>query len=114
MTNKQKTLIESAKPYKDKIAFRSIYIINSGKNYNDFLGKNSYRQIIVIGETSQGERYKIDYNEYDALNINNTTKISLMFDIYKDKDCLSMWVYSPYKIIVRNKKYSTLVLEVTK
>ena len=114
MTTKQKELIESAKPYEEGIEFSCVYIINSGKNYNGFWGKNDYRQIIVIGESSNKERYKIEGSQYDVLEIENKHDYPLKFDIPKDKDCIRVFTIPSFKIICSNHLASSLMLEVIK
>ena len=114
MTSKQKKLIESAKPYQSGIALRSIYIINSGKDYNGTWGKNGYRQIIVLGRDGNNELYNIKGDQYDILTIENEYDYRLKFDIESENDCLRMWVLPPYKIAVEMDYISNLILKVVK
>lgn len=118
MKNNQKKFIESAKPFKEGLEFRAIYIINSEKDYNGFWEENGYRQIIVIGETLDNELYKIEGSQYDVLEIEQNSYINyakwLRFEIHHNDDCLHMWVDRPYMIKCKNNTISCLTLEIIK
>ena len=53
MTDKQKRFYRAAKP-KEHTKFKSIYICDTGKKYNGFLGENGFNSMIIIGESVEG------------------------------------------------------------
>lgn len=113
MRKNQLKLVEKAKPFSEGLKFQSIYIINSGKNYNGFWGSNGYRKLILIGETWNGELYRIDQCEADLIDIINKQQSNIYFDINSVNDCVRLSVgYSNY-IIIENNKISSQILQIT-
>ena len=102
MNKKQKIFIEKAiilnedELYKKK--FQVLHIINSGKNYTGFWGKNGYRNIIIIGEDREGILYNIThYGQVDVITFLDEIK-NLKMDISSKTDSLRLWNYYEFKI----------------
>lgn len=104
MNKVQKEMIEKAKPFTTSdLLFNAIYIINSGKEYAGFWGKNGYKNIIILGQVygktpKETETYLLNDGDCDILHIENETNHRLAFEIPNDTNCLHMWVLAPYKI----------------
>lgn len=117
MTKKQKEFIESAKPLPkiyDNMKFSGVYIIDSGKQYNGFWGKNGFKNLIILGRNEEDEElYILSDKHCDIMEIENIYKGVFMYDIPKESDCIRMCFSGPYYFTVETK-LSTLKLKVIK
>jgi hypothetical protein len=101
MTDNQKKFIEEAKIVSEKEKFnykyRALYIIDSGKQYNGFWGKNGFNYIIIIGRNENGEYINIteDY-QCDVYEIQNSSEVlGIRTDISSDlKGCIHHFFFS--------------------
>ncbi len=119
MQKKQKEFIESAKKIDEKIIngllFDQIYIINSGKNYHGFWGKNKFRKFIIIGQTPKDEFYDITSTyESDVLEIVNSNNYNICFDIPAEYDCIRAYFIGDSYYFKIKSVLSTFKLEVVR
>ena len=97
MNKKLKELIKKALPYKDEI-LNGLLIVNSGKLYNGFWGKNGYNNIIVIGHElrkNNTRQYYFLTENSDVVDIENIE--SCHIDIDHDLGCVGVWFCKPIK-----------------
>ena len=104
MTEKEKKLIERAIILEDEkemfnLNYKSIYIINSGKLYDGFWGKNGYKSIIVLGLDEEERLINISRNyQCDVFDIKTQYEFGYpRFDIPKDDNC--------FRIFLLERKY---------
>lgn len=101
MTDNQKKFIEEAKivDKKEKFSYkyRDLYIIDSGKQYDGFWGKNGFNYIIIIGRTENNEYINIteDY-QCDIYEIHNSlSNCGIRADVPCDlKGCIHHFLLS--------------------
>lgn len=110
-----KEFIEKSKPYNGE-KLTSIYIINSGKLYRGFWGKNGYNKIIVIGcrSTEDGKEYYNVSNDYevDVVRIQELVEHDQChIDISNKLGCIHIWFNKTMKL---NMLLSDLVMEIVK
>ena len=101
MTKKEKELINEAIIVDNKellkLSFESIYMINSGKLYNGFFGKNGYNNIILLGVTRDDNKIinitnssHVDVFELDATNF----EYGIKFEIPSETNCFHIYTLS--------------------
>ena len=92
-----KKLIEKAKPYNGE-EIGMLYIINSGKLYRGFWGKNGYNKIIVIGSSRKPHNEPVEY--YNLSENYDIDKVSIEdlvehercnIDIEHKYNCVRVW-----------------------
>ena len=115
MTKACKELIEKAKHYNGE-ELTSIYIINSGRLYSGFWGKNGFNKIIVIGcrSTEDGKEYYNVSNDYevDVVRIQELAEHDQCnIDISNKLGCIHIWFNKTMKL---NTLLSDLVMEIVK
>lgn len=99
MTSKEKNLIERAIILEDEnemfnLKYRNIYIINTGKLYDGFWGKNGYNSIIVLALDMDNRLINISRNyQCDAFDIKSQYEYANpRFDIPNDENCFRIFL----------------------
>jgi len=99
MTDKQKEFIVKAKEvdYKEKFSYnyKSLYVFNSGKRYDDEKWAE-YNNIIIIGYTDTNEYINItDFSDiYEIANLNELATVRT--DIPRELGCIRHWIFSGF------------------
>lgn len=121
MTKKEKKLIERAIILEDEkemfnLNYKSIYIINSGKLYDGFWGKNGYKSIIVLGLDEEKRLINISRNyQCDAFEIKTQYELGYpRFDIPKDDNCFRIFLLSSNFVFKLKHALSDITFEVVR
>lgn len=121
MTGKEKKLIERAIILEDEkemfnLNYRCIYIINSGKLYDGFWGKNGYKSIIVLGLDEEKRLINISRNyQCDAFDIKTQYELVYpRFDIPKDDNCFRIFLLSSNFVFKLKHALSDISFEVVR
>lgn len=88
MTKKQKDFISKASTVRKHEVYRDLYIADSGTLYNGVFGKNGYNNMVIIGETEDGE-YELITNHSDYFGFADCKGINM--DIMKENGFIRMW-----------------------
>ena len=121
MTGKEKKLIERAIILEDEkemfnLNYKSIYIINSGKLYDGFWGKNGYKSIIVLGLDEEKRLINISRNyQCDAFDIKTQYELGYpRFDIPKDDNCFRIFLLAKEYVFKLTHALSDISFEVVR
>lgn len=121
MNSKEKKLIERAIILEDKnemfnLNYKNIYIINSGKLYDGFWGKNGYKSIIVLALDTHDRLINISRNyECDSFEIKTQYEYGYpRFDIPKDDNCFRIFLLSNKCVFKLKHALSDITFEVVK
>lgn len=119
MTNKEKNLIEKAVILEDEnemfnLNYKYIYIINSGKLYDGFWGKNDYKSIIVLALDINDRLINISRNyQCDTFEIKTQYEFGYpRFDIPKDENCFRIFLQSKNYVFKLQNALSDISFEV--
>lgn len=119
MTEKEKKLIERSIILEDEmfdLKYRCIYIINSGKLYDGFWGKNGYKSIIVLGLDEDERLINISRNyQCDAFDIKSHYEFGYpRFDIPKDDNCFRIFLLEREYVFKLKHALSDISFEVVR
>ena len=107
----EKEFVASAKPLKSKV-FNELWIINSGRAYNGFFGKNGFNNIIVIGRYL-GKGHSLDKelitNHSDSVDF-TFPQVSFHTDIDNATGIVHLWTDGKWRL--REPVMSSCIFEV--
>ena len=75
--------------------FHNLYVINSGRKYDGFFGKNGYNDIILIGKRNECEEYELITDWSDAVHVFHG---GFNMDIASDNGIVHLWTNNSFKI----------------
>lgn len=120
MNSKEKKLIEKAIILEERemfnLQYNCIYIINSGKLYNGFWGKNGYKSIIVLALDTHDRLINISRNyECDAFEIKTQYEFGYpRFEIPKNDNCFKIYLLAKEYVFKLTHALSDISFEVIK
>lgn len=91
MTTKQKCFILQASRQRTNELYRHLFIADTGTLYNGFFGKNGYNNMVIIGQTEDGNLELIT-DHSDAFDLRNCKGVNI--DVMKENGFIRLWLDS--------------------